>query len=90
MAYDILNKMKQEGVLNDCIITIAHPISASKTRAISGRDVTGIGKSGIEYRGGEAGCEILHVPLKSILGIERDGRVVYRKKKSIEKIYPRA
>ena len=88
--YDMLKKLKSSGKLKDCSITIAHQASASKTRTIHGRDVTDIRMNGVEYVGGEAGKERFMVPLKSILGIELGGRLVYRKKKTIEKIYPRA
>ena len=90
MVYDMLKKLLIEGKLKDCSITVAHGASASKTRTIHGRDVVQVSRSGIEYRGGEAGKERFNVPLKSILGVEFGGRLVYRKKKQVERIYPRA
>lgn len=90
MVYDLLRKLISDGKLEDCSITIAHISSEDRKRTILGRDVESIRHDGVEYKGGETGQEVFSVPLKSIIGIELDGKVLYRKKKNIEKIYPRA
>jgi hypothetical protein len=90
MVYHLLKKMQANGSLKECSITIAHKASVDKTRTVLGRDITNIRMNGIEYHGGEATHEKFTVPLKSILGVELGGRQVYRKKKRVERIYPRA
>ena len=90
MVYDLLRRLISDGRLADCSITIAHMSSADKKRTILGRDVLDVRKDGIQYNGGETGQEAFSVPLKSIIGIELGGKVLYRRRQRIEKIYPRA
>jgi uncharacterized protein (UPF0248 family) len=89
MAYSVLNKLKSEGVLRNCSITVSDSDSFRRHKTIFGRDVVRITVSGIELLGGETGHESLSVPINSVQEIRSGGRVVYRKKKRIERIYPR-
>ena len=89
MPYDMLRRLFMEGRLKDCSITFMHEHSANGRKTIHGRDITGVKRSGIEYLGGESGREKLTADLNSITGIEFECRPVFRKKKRIEKIYPR-
>ena len=90
MVYDMLKRLAAEGRLKDCSITVIHSHSADGRKTIHGRDILEVRRSGIEYAGGEAGRERLKAPLDSVLGIEFRCRPVYRKKKRIERVYPRA
>jgi hypothetical protein len=90
MAYDLLNRLKSEGSLGACSLLISDPGSLRKTRNVFGRDIRRITLSRIEFLGGETGHETLSVPMDSILEIECGGRILFRKKKRIERIYPRA
>ncbi len=89
MARDLLNKLKAEGSLKECSILVSDDSSLRNTRRVFGRDVTRLNLSRIEFRGGETGHERLAVPMEAVIEIEREGQVLYRKKKRIVKIYPR-
>lgn len=89
MAYDVLNRLKSDRLLGECSITISDKSALRKRRTLFGRDITRITRSGIKFRGGETGHEMLSVPMESVEQIELDGRTVYRRKKRIVRIYPR-
>jgi len=89
MTYDVLIKLKAQGLLDGCSIAVSDKDSMRRHRTILGRDIARVTRSSIEFRGGETGHEILSVPIESILEIEYGGKVIYRKKKRIERIYPR-
>jgi uncharacterized protein (UPF0248 family) len=89
MVYNILNKLLVEGRLKSCSITVSQKDVVGGRKMIFGRDISRVTRSSIEYLGGETGYEKLSAPLNSVLEIEVDGRTVFRKKKRIEKIYPR-
>lgn len=90
MIYDMLKRLLMEGRLKKCTITLLHKHSANGQKTIHGRNILGITRSGIKYSGGESGHESFRVPLDHILGIEFGCKPVYKKKKRIEKVYPRA
>ena len=90
MPYDILNRLAIQGKLQDCSITFIHKNSADKKKTIQGRDITEVSRSGIEYSGGEAGKEHFRLSFDLILGIELNGKPIFRKAKRVERIYPRA
>lgn len=90
MVYSVLNKLLAEGRLKLCSITVFHKGATGNRRMVFGREISRITRSHIEYTGGESGYERLSVPLESVLEIEVDGRTVFRRKKTIRKIYPRA
>jgi hypothetical protein len=89
MSRDLLRKLQIEGSLKKCSILIPDDSMPRKSRRIFGRDITGINLSRIDFNGGETGHETLSIPIGSVLEIERGGRILYRKKKRIERIYPR-
>jgi hypothetical protein len=89
MAYDLLSKLKADGTLGGCSITISDNYSLRGRRTIFGRDITGFTRSSIELKGGETGNERLTVPIESIHEIKVGRITVFRKKKRIERIYPR-
>ena len=90
MAYDVLSKLKREGILGGCSILVSDDSSPRGSRRIFGRDITAVSLSCISFKGGETGHESLSAPINSVLEIESGGRVIYRKKKRIERIYPRS
>ena len=90
MVYDMLRRLLLEGKLKDCSITVVHKHSADGRKTVHGRDIVEVKRSGIEYLGGEAGKERLTVSLNSVLGIEFKCKPIFRKRKCIERIYPRA
>ena len=87
---NVLKRIADEGKLKDCSIMVSVRGTGAESGMIYGRDVTGLTRSCIEHAGGESGYEKLATLLERILEIELDGRVVFRKKKRIERIYPRA
>jgi len=89
MAYSVLAKLKAEGPLRNCSITVSDRDSLRRHKTFFGRDITRITRSGIEFRGGETGHEKLAVPMESVVQIELYGKILYRKKKRIKRIYPR-
>ena len=89
MAHSILNKLRSEGKLGSCSIIISDEGSLRKRRTVFGRDVTGLSRSSIEFRGGETGHERTAIPIDSVEEIECDGTVLFRKKRRIDRIYPR-
>lgn len=89
MAYSVLAKLKAEGSLRNCSITVSDKDSLRRHRTIFGRDITGFTRSGIELKGGETGNERLSVPIESVQEIKVGRTTVFRKKKRIERIYPR-
>ena len=90
MVYGILNKLLAEGRLKSCSISVFHKGATGNRRMVFGREISRITRSHIEYTGGESGYEKLSVPLESVLEIGMEGRTVFRRKKTIRKIYPRA
>ncbi len=89
MAFDVLNRLKADRLLGGCSITVSDESSLRKRRTLFGRDVARITRSWIELRGGETGHERLSVPMESVEEIHCEGRLVFRKKKRIKRIYPR-
>ena len=89
MAFDLLNRLLQEGTLRSCSILVADESLPKKTRRVFGRDVIRISHAAIEFQGGETGHETHSVPMDSVLEIERGSIVLYTKKKRIQRIYPR-
>jgi len=89
MAYDLFIRMKVDGSLMNCSITVSDRDSLRKHTTIFGRDITGFTRSSIELRGGETGHERISIPMESVQEIRLRSQVLYRKKKRIERIYPR-
>lgn len=81
--------MKADGSIQECSILVSDENMPRKSRRVFGRDIMRITLSRVEFNGGETGHERLSVPMDSVLEIERKGRVIYRRKKRIEKIYPK-
>jgi len=89
MAYDLLSKLKADGTLCSCSIVVSDKDSLRNSRTVFGRDIKRITTSRIELLGGETGQETLSVPMDSVQEIRLKSQVLYRKKKRIERIYPR-
>jgi uncharacterized protein (UPF0248 family) len=90
MVYDMLKRLVSEGRLSECSITVIHRHSANGRKTIHGRDIVDVSRAWIEYMGGEAGRERLKAPLDAVLGIEFNCKPIFRRKKRIERVYPRA
>ncbi len=90
MAYNILSKLLAEGRLKSCSITVFHKGATGNRRMVFGREISRITRSHIEHAGGESGYERLSTPLESVMEIGVEGRTVFRRKKTIRRIYPRA
>ncbi len=89
MVYGILRKLESESRLSQCSLALFREDVVNKREFIFGRDITGIDRSCVVFTGGETGREEFSIPLESIRQIEVDGRTVFRRKRKIEKIYPR-
>ena len=86
MAYDILKGMEREGSLNGCFMSMSEK---SQSRSVFGKDIISVDRSKTVFLGGETGQERMEAPLDSILEISVGGTVIFRRKKRIEKVYPR-
>jgi hypothetical protein len=89
MIYEILLRLKREKKLYSCSMTIHKPGAVKNKRFLFGREIVGFNMSGIRFRGGETGYEVLTVPLEDVLEIESGGRMVFKRKPRIKKVYPR-
>jgi hypothetical protein len=89
MAYDVLSKLKAEGRLFDCVIEVADESLPGKKKAVFGKDVIELSRSNILFLGGETGHERISVPIESVLEIFCSDKVLFRKKRRIDRIYPR-
>ena len=89
MAYDLLSRLMADGSIGECSITVSDNGSLRRHRTIFGRDITRFTRSGIELSGGETGHERLTVPIESVQEIKSGRRIVFARKKRIERIYPR-
>jgi hypothetical protein len=89
MAFDVLNRLKADKSLRSCSIIISDKDSQRGHRTVFGRDITGFTRSSIELKGGETGNERLSIRMESVQEIRVGRTAVYRKKKRIERVYPR-
>jgi len=89
MAYDVLSRLKAEGRLFDCVIEVADKGSPSGRKAVFGKDIIELGRSRIVFLGGETGNEKLAAPMEAVQEIFCSDKVIWRKKRRIERIYPR-
>lgn len=89
MVYSILSKLMAEGRRESCSISVFRRGTPGDRMTVFGRDISRITRSRIEYSGGETGYERLIVPLESVMEIEAGGRIIFRRKKAIKRIYPR-
>lgn len=89
MVFDVLSKLKQSGRLKNCVITISDKDAARDKKYVYGRDVLGINRSFVTFKGGETGYEELVAPLEKVLEIRVNGKSVWKRKKQIKRIYPR-
>lgn len=89
MVYDVLNRLKRNKKLYSCSMTVSRPEAVDKRGFVFGREIVDFNASCIIIRGGETGYEEFSVPLEDVLTIESEGRVVFRRKPRIEKVYPR-
>ncbi len=86
MVYNLLWRLKQSGRLGDCVVVVSERDSVQKR--IYGRDVIGVDRSCLRFRGGETGYEEFDMPLERVLEVRVNGKAVWRKKKQIKRIYP--
>ena len=89
MIYEIMLNLKKSEHLYSCSMTIHHPGAINNRRFIFGREIVGFNTSVIRFRGGETGYEEFSVPLEDVIEIESEGKVVFRRKPRIKKVYPR-
>lgn len=89
MVYGILRRLESEGSLGKCSISLSRKDVAGGKDFIFGRDIVSMDRSCIIVTGGETGHEEARVPLERIKEIESEGRVIFRRKGRIEKVYPR-
>ncbi len=89
MIYEILLNLKKSERLYSCSMTVHHKGAVGDRRFLFGREVTGFNTSVIRFRGGETGYEELTVPLEDVNEIVSDGKVVFKRKPRIKKVYPR-
>ncbi|MCX6814307.1 MAG: hypothetical protein NTY20_01485 [Candidatus Aenigmarchaeota archaeon] len=89
MAYDVLNRLKADGMLRHCSIVVSDKNALRKHKTLFGRDISGFTRLCIQFRGGETHQEILSVPMESVQEIRLGKKAVFAKKKRIERIYPR-
>jgi hypothetical protein len=89
MIYDILKELEASGRLKSSSITVSRPGAVNGRAFVFGREMTGFDRKTIRFRGGETGYEELSVSLEKVLEVEAGGRVVFKRKPSIKKIYPR-
>jgi len=83
MVYDFLNRLFREGELKDKTIVF------SDRSIITGGTVSDVNRSEIIYYGGESGHELLTRSIEKISEIRQNEALIYRRKRRIEKIYPR-
>jgi uncharacterized protein (UPF0248 family) len=86
MVLDILNNLELSGKMAECEIVIS---VEDHNEVILGGDVLKVNKAGMSYTGGESGYERFEVPLEKIIEIRRGKEVIYRRKKYIDRIYPK-
>ena len=83
MVYDILAKLSQSDSLRDKTLIL------KDNSIITGGKVTDITRAEIVYLGGESGNEVFTEPLENDIAIRHNERVVFKRKRHIEKVYPR-
>lgn len=83
MAYDILMRLIQSDSLRGKTIVL-------KDRSIiTGGSIIEVNRSEIRYLGGESNIEELTVPIERVMEIRSNHNLLYRRKKKIDRIYPR-
>ena len=83
MVYDTLNKLLQSDSLRDKTL-----VFSDKT-IVTGGSIFEVNRSHVSFRGGESNCEEFSLPIEKIAEIRQNENVVFKRKKRIEKIYPR-
>lgn len=86
MVRGILRKLESEGRMGGCSLSYDR---GGARMTVFGRDIIRIGRSSVTFLGGETGREEFSIPLEAIREIEAGGRTLFRKKKRIERVYPR-
>lgn len=89
MAYDVLRKLERTGKLVHSLLLVADRNSLDGKRRVPGSLVREVQRSFISIDSGETGHETLRIPLDRIIEIRSGRRIVFRKGKRIERIYPR-
>ena len=83
MVYDVLNRLMQSDSLRDKIIVL------KDKSVILGGSIFDVTRSHINFYGGESNCEELTMPIENITEIRQNERVIFKRKKRVEKVYPR-
>jgi hypothetical protein len=83
MVYDIINRLLQSDSLRDKTL-----ILKDKT-IVTGGTIFDLTRSEIKYLGGESNMEEFTIPLEEIKEIRRNHHIIFKRKKRIDKIYPR-
>ena len=89
MVYGILRKLESEGRLRKCSIALFRKDVKGRKEFIFGRDIVDIDRSCVSFLGGECGQERHTGPREAIREVESGGRAVFRRKKRIERVYPK-
>lgn len=76
MAFETLNRMKWNGKIGSCSVTILHRGASEDRKTISGADIFELKKSHFTYqsRGNES-----TIPLHRVLEVKADGKVLWKR-----------
>jgi len=80
MVFQILNKLKWHGGLDECVIVIRHRGALNDEKTIFGSDVTEVKKSYFYYINKINNQEVV-IPLHRILRVMVKGKVIWEKRK---------
>jgi uncharacterized protein (UPF0248 family) len=89
MVYDILAGLKKNRRLLESLLVLADRSSLDGKKRIPGSLIREVQRSFIVIESGETGQEAERVPLDKIMEIRSGGRILFRKGRRIERIYPR-
>lgn len=89
MVFNVLTRLKHGNKIRSCAITVSNPGAINGRNFVFGRDIVNFNKSAIRFRGGETGYEEFTVPLDDVISVESGGKIIFRKRPKIDKVYPR-
>ncbi|MEM2954921.1 MAG: RNA repair domain-containing protein [Candidatus Nanoarchaeia archaeon] len=80
MIFDILNKLKWTGKLNEVEIIIIHRGAEKNQKIIYGSEITEIKRSHFYYKDGE---KETYIPNHRVLEIRCEGKILWKKKMNL-------
>ena len=86
-AFDTLRRLESGGRLEDCVVRASGKGIMNGSQTVYGRCIKRFNRSFLEFCGGETGRESLRIPMHNIQSIEHSSRLIFIKKKVIERIY---